>query len=259
MRNPVAVVGRRTIQFMTAYGRITILAFQSLAAIRRIGKYIPSILEQYASIERRSRPVTTVTAAALGLILGVQIGTQINAATPAWIEGGLILRGVLLEMGPLILSLILAGRVGAGITSELGAMQVTEQIDALRAMAIDPVEFLVMPKLVAALVAFPVLIVYGDFVAILSGFISTHFTIHLNWAGFLKGMRRYFFVTDVYTSLIKAVIFGQVIVIIGSYFGLSSRRGAKGVGTATTQAFVWTAVSILILDYVISSSLLFIW
>ena len=259
MRNPFAVVGRYAAQFMSAYGRVTILTIESLAAWRRIPKYLPQILEQYVNLERRSRPVATVTAAAMGLILGVQIGTQINAATPAWIEGGLILRAVLLEMGPLILSLILAGRIGAGIASELGAMQVTEQIDALRAMAIDPVEFLVMPRVVAALVAFPVLIIYSDLIAILAVFVSSHFTIHLTWVGFVKGMRHSFVVTDVFASIIKAVVFGEVIVIVGSYFGLSSRRGAKGVGAATTQAFVWTAIAILFLDYIISAVLYFIW
>ena len=169
------------------------------------------------------------------------------------------MRSILLEMGPIIIGLILSGRVASGIASELGAMKVTEQIDALRVLAIDPVEFLVMPRLVAAMIAVPVLLVFADTTGIFAGYISSHFTIHLTWEGFVKGMRHVFNQRDVYTSLIKALIFGIVIIIFGSFFGLNSKRGAKGVGRATTLAVVWSSVEILALDYIISAVLFFVW
>ncbi len=259
MRNPVVTVGRNAARFMTAYGQVTILLFQTLVAFRKIPTYLPQIVEQYSNIERRSRPLVIVAASAMGFILGIQIGTQMDAATPKWYEGGLILRSVLLEMGPLIMALVLSGRVGSGIAAELGAMQVTEQIDALRVMAVDPVEFLVMPRIVAGLVAVPVLVIFAELVAILSGYVSAYFTIHLSWDGFMKGMTRAFAITDVFASLIKSTIFGVVFILFGCFFGMTAKRGAKGVGSSTTLAFVWSSVAILVLDYVISAVLFFIW
>lgn len=259
MRRFLTAIGAYTIAFVTAYGRVAILVLQTIAAFRKIPTYLPHIVEQYNNIERKSRPLIFLTSTSMGLILGVQIGTQIGSTTPAWVEGGLILRSILLEMGPLIMALVLSGRVGSGIAAELGSMQVTEQIDALRAMAVDPIEFLVMPRVVAGLIAVPVIIVYANLLAIVAGFVSSFFTIHMTWSGFVKGMRREFVLTDVWASLIKSVIFGQVFIIFGCYFGMNSKRGAKGVGNATTQAFVWSAIAILIFDYIISALLFFVW
>lgn len=238
---------------------MTIFLFQTLKACRKIPKYLPQIVEQIRTIISRSRGLVMGTGAFMGLVLGIQIGEQIVSGTPTWVEGGLILRSVLLEMGPIILSLILAGRVGAGISAELGAMQVTEQIDALRVMGVDPIEFLVMPRVVAGMIAIPVLIIFGDLVTVLAGFMSSYFSIHLKWIGFVKGMRRSFHPTDIYTSIIKAVVFGTILISFGAYFGLHSRRGARGVGAATTQAFLWTALAIIALDYIISAALFFVW
>ncbi len=259
MRRLLEAIGGTTLVFLNAYGKVTVLGLHTFKAFARIPNYLPQIVEQYINIERRSRALVAVTSAFMGLVLGIQIGTQMTADTPAWAEAGLILRSILLEMGPIIMSLVIAGRVGSGIAAELGAMQVTEQVDALRVMAVDPVEFLVMPRVVAGLIAVPVLIIYGDFIAILGGFVSSYFTIHMRWVDFVKGMRRNFFPTDIYTSIIKAAFFGLIIILFGCFFGMNSRRGAKGVGTATTQAFVWSSVAIIVLDYVISALLYFIW
>ncbi len=259
LKNLMIKIGSKTIGFLKAYGRLTIMAVDSLLAFRKIPHYTQQIVEQFVYIGRRSLPLVILTSIFIGLALGVQIGTQMAPSTPAWIEGGLILRSMLLEMGPIIIGLILAGRISSGIASELGAMKVTEQIDALRVLAIDPVEYLVMPRMVAALVAIPVLLVFANTFGILSGYLSSHFTIHLTWEGFIKGMRHVFDERDIYTSLIKAVIFGQVIILFGSYFGMNSERGAKGVGNATTHAVVWSSLEILALDYIISAILFFIW
>ncbi len=259
LKNIIKKIGNKTIYFLESYGRLTKMAVESLWAFRKIPQYKQQIIEQFVYIGRRSLPLVILTSIFIGLALGVQIGTQMATSTPAWIEGGLILRSMLLEMGPIIIGLILSGRIASGIASELGAMKVTEQIDALRVLAIDPIEYLVMPRMVAALIAIPVLIVFADTAGILSGYLSSHFTIHLTWEGFIKGMRHVFDERDLYTSLIKAVIFGQVIILFGSFFGMNSDRGAKGVGNATTHAVVWASLEILALDYIISAILFFIW
>ena len=252
-------IGNLSISFFESYGKLSVMSFNSFWAIRKVPDYLPQVVEQFIEIGRKSLPIVLITASFIGLALGVQIGTQMNSYTPKWMEGGLILRSMLLEMGPIVTGLILAGRVSSGIASELGAMKVTEQIDALRILAIDPIEYLITPRLVAALIAVPILLVFADLFGILAGFFSSHFTINLSWGGFVKGMRYGFVNTDVFTSLIKSVIFGIVIVLFGAFFGLNSRHGAKGVGSATTLAVVWASVAVLGLDYVISAILFFIW
>ncbi len=252
-------IGHAASGFVTAYGRAALVLARGVLAFRKIPAYLPPIVEQYLYIGRRSLPLIAVSAVFIGLLLGVQLGAQLDPVAPVWIPGSLILRSVLLEMGPIVMGLVLAGRVGSGIASELGTMQVTEQIDALRTMAVDPVEHLVMPRLAAAMLAFPVLTVFFDLLAVLASYSSSHYTIGLRWAGFVKGMRFGFHETDVYASLIKGFVFGVIIVILGAFFGLEPKRGAKGVGIATTQAVIWSSVSIIVLDYVISTALLVIW
>lgn len=259
MKKLFTKIGNKTISILSQYGRLTIMAFHSFVSFRKAHFYIPQIIEQFIYIGRRSLPLVLLTSIFMGLALGVQIGTQMSSSTPAWIEGGLILRSILLEMGPVIIGLILAGRISSGIASELGAMKVTEQIDALRSMAVDPVEYLIMPRMIAAMIAVPVLMVFADTFAIFSGFWSAHFTIGLTWEGFVKGMQHVFNATDVYANLIKAEVFGLVIIVFGAYFGLNSQRGAKGVGMATTHAVVWSSLEILALDYIISAILFFVW
>ncbi len=145
MLNMIRHIGYATVQFFEFYGKLTLLFLKSILSFRKVHTYIPQVIEQFIYIGRYSLPIIVITSMFMGLVLGVQIGTQISSTTPAWVEGGLILRSILLEMGPVVTGLILAGRVASGIASELGAMKVTEQIDALCTMAIDPVEFLVMP------------------------------------------------------------------------------------------------------------------
>src|SRR6056297_495267 len=184
------LIGRLTLKFFITYGRLTIMTGQALLALRRLPRYLDQVIEQYIYIGKRSLPLICVGSIFMGLLMGVQIGTQISETTPAWVEGGLILRTVLLEMGPIVMGIVLAGRVGSGIASELGTMKVTEQIDALRTMGIDPVEYLVMPRLVSGMIAFTMMIVFFDFLAIMGSFVSTYFTIDMSWPGFVRGMRQ---------------------------------------------------------------------
>ncbi len=259
IKNQIQSIGRTTITYFEGLGSLTLLFLHSISAIKKSYKYIDQIIDGFLYIGRFSMPIIIITSIFMGLVLGVQIGTQISPETPRWVEGGLILRAVLLEMGPVVTGLILAGRVGSGIASEIGEMKVTEQIDAFRTTGIDPVEYLVMPRLLAGMIAIPVLVIYADTITVLFGFVSSYFTINLTWAGFVKGMRHVFVATDVYTSIIKGFVFSLVITTFGCYFGLNAGHGARGVGRATTHAVIWSSIVLLILDYIISAVLFFIW
>lgn len=252
-------IGGIAVSFINSLGNLTIMSFKALIAVRKSHTYIDQIIESFVYIGKDSLALLVTTSLFMGLVIGVHIGSQTLNLTPPWVEGGIILKLVLLEMGPIISGLVLAGRVGAGISSEIGEMNVTEQIDALRSTAIDPIEYIVMPRVLAGMFAIPILIIWGDLISILFGFISTSLSIGLTWSGFVKGMESVFEPTDVYTSIIKGFIFGIIITLFGCYFGLQAKQGAKGVGKATTYAVVWSSIVIIIMDFIISVSLLLIW
>jgi len=253
------LIGRLTLKFFITYGRLTIMTGQALLALRRLPRYLDQVIEQYIYIGKRSLPLICVGSIFMGLLMGVQIGTQISETTPVWVEGGLILRTVLLEMGPIIMGIVLAGRVGSGIASELGTMQITEQVDALRTMGINPIEYLVMPRILSGVIAFTMMIVFVDFLALLAAFVSSYFTVDMTWTGFVRGMRHSYVQSDVFTSLIKASIFGFIVTAFGSFFGLQASAGAKGVGNSTTKAVIWSSLSVIVLDYIISATLYMVW
>ncbi len=254
MEDAFVQIGATLETFFTQVGQATIMSARSFAAIRRARNYVPQIVEQFIHIGRRSLPLVLTTSLFVGLAIGVQVGFQMNGFTPHWMAGGMILRTILIDLGPITLGLVLAGRIAA----ELGTMKVTEQIEALRSFAIDQIEYLVTPRLIAAVVAVPTLLVFFNFTAMVASFFSCHMTIDLSWNGFVQGMRSSFYLGDLEASLIKAFVFGIVIVMSGSYFGLNSQRGAKGVGNAATMAVVWASVSVFVLDYLISAILFYV-
>jgi len=258
MKDLFIKIGCSTERMISTFGSLTIMTFKSFIAIRKAPNYINQIIEQFIYIGRESLPIVLLTSTFIGLAMGVQIGIQMTGFTPHWMAGGLVLRTMLIDIGPVMLGLILAGRVSAGIAAELGTMKVTEQIDALRSFAIDPIEYLITPRLIAAMFAVPTLLVFANLVGVLAGYFSTYLSIDLSWAAFVKGMRYFFYIKDVETSIIKSFLFGIVIVIFGAFYGLNSLRGAKGVGKATTLAVVWASVVILILDYLVSAVLFFL-
>ncbi len=252
-------VGIFAVSYFNSLGNLTIMSIKALLAVRKTRTYIDQVIESFMYIARDSLPLLIITSAFMGLVVGVQIGMQSGPLTPPWIEGGIIIRLVLLEMGPIISGLVLAGRISAGISSEIGEMNVTEQIDALHTTAIDPVEYIVMPRILTGMIAVPILIIWGDIISIFFGFVSTNISIGLTWAGFLKGMRSSFVPTDIYTSIIKGFVFGIIMTSFGCFFGLQAKHGAKGVGKSTTNAVIWSSIVIIIMDYIISAALFFVW
>jgi phospholipid/cholesterol/gamma-HCH transport system permease protein len=147
------------------------------------------------------------------------------------------------------------GRVGASIAAELGTMRVTEQIDALETLAIDPVRYLVLPRFVAAVLMLPVITVFADVLAIGGGWAVALFSLHVDTHTFTEGLRLFLYTRDIFGGLIKAAVFGMIIATMGCFYGFRAGGGAEGVGRATTQAVVASCLSILIVDYLLASVL----
>ena len=152
------------------------------------------------------------------------------------------------ELAPVLTALVVAGRIGAGISAEIGTMAVTEQVDALKAFAVNPVRFLVVPRFLALVLMLPVLTIFADIIGILGGFMICVFKLGINAAFFSHMVMKALAVKDIVTGLIKAVIFGMIIAIVGCHQGLTVRGGAEGVGRATTQAVVFSFIMIIVSD-----------
>ncbi len=249
-------LGHYTILFFVHLTRFCALAMSTVRAFVRLPTYGHLVLGQMMSIGVRSLPIVVFTAAFMGMVTSVQAVYQFESYVPLYLVGSVVGKSVVLELGPVLTSLVLSGRVGATIAAELGTMKVTEQIDALESLAIDPVAYLVMPRVLAGMVMLPVLTIFADAIGILGGLLASVFTLRITAFDFIKGMKVYFIPWDVFYGLIKAFIFGGTMTLISCYQGLNTKGGAEGVGRATTNAVVVSCLSIFLLNYVLASLLL---
>jgi len=213
------------------------------------------VVQQMGTIGVGSLWLVIVVSLFTGAVAAVQAAYQFTSVVPLKYLSGVILRSVMIELGPVLTALVIGGRVGAAIAAELGTMKVTEQIDALRAMGISPARYLVAPRVLAAVVMLPVLTVYSDAIAILGGYVVAVATLDVPSPVFLQGLQDFFRLKDLLSGLLKAVFFGGIIGVMGCYHGFQTEGGAEGVGRATTRAVVSSCVMILVLDYVIATVL----
>lgn len=228
------------------------LAGHTVLAMARPRRYYQALIAQAYDIGVGSIPVVVVVAALAGAVTSQQSGYQFTGSVPIWVLGSIVTASVLTELGPLVTALVLVGRVGARIGAELGTMVVTEQVDALRAVGRDPVEQLVVPRVLAGILVLPPLVVLADAVGIAAGFGGALLTLPVTLSDLIYGMRSYFHEFALWFGLIKAVVFGGTITFIGCYVGLRARGGAEGVGRTTTSVVVAGTVAIMFWDAVLA-------
>jgi phospholipid/cholesterol/gamma-HCH transport system permease protein len=213
------------------------------------------MLHQMRVIGVDSIPLTALVAAFIGAVIALQTRYQLFAGVELSVVGLATRQTIILEMGPLLTGLVLTGRVGARMTAEIGTMRVTEQIDALETLAYDPVAYLVVPRVLAATLMLPFLVIFADGVGVMSGYLAAITATDITTDEFQTGLRLSFIPFQVYYSLIKAMIFGSAIAIVCSYEGYITGAGAEGVGRSTAKAVVITSVAILVIDLVITTAL----
>lgn len=210
--------------------------------------FLPETIRQMRVIGVDSVPLTVLVAAFIGGVIALQTRYQLFEGVLLSVVGLATRQTIILEMGPLLTGLVLAGRVGARMTAEIGTMRVTEQIDALETLAYDPLAFLVVPRLIAATIMLPVLTILADFVGVASGFAISVMATDMTTQDFIDGVRLAFGVFQIVYSLLKATLFGIAIAVVCTYEGYITTAGAEGVGRATARAVVITSVTILVLD-----------
>ncbi len=206
------------------------------------------VLRQLQLIGVGSILIVIVAAGLIGVVTSQQGGYQMQSRIPLYIMGSIVVESVVLEMGPVLTSIVMIGRVGARITAELGTMKVSEQIDALHSVGRDPVEILAAPRVLAMIISMPLLVSLANLVGITTGMISAQYTLGLGRETFLFGAQQVWHNWDIVYSLGKAVVFGAAIPLIAIHMGLRTSGGAEGVGRTTTQAVVFMTLTLLVLD-----------
>ena len=243
-----AAVGRATLRALGAVGAISRFIGQMLGAVRDVATWLPQTLEQSMRLGVGSLPLALFIATFTGIVLALLASYSFTGAVPLYFVGTLVEKTITLELAPVLTGLALAGRVGANIAAELGTMRVTEQIDALETLGYDPLPYLVLPRVLAATIMFPVIVAASMIVAVAAGWAASVVLLHLSTPEFAKGVRLFFQTFDVEYGLVKSASFGFAVTLIGSRRGLRTEGGAVGVGRAATSAVVFSAVMILVPD-----------
>ena len=250
----VAYLRTRTEDLFVGIGRFGLLLSSAFGQIGNVRLYYRNLSEQLVRIGIDSLPIVALASAFTGAVAAVQSIYQLEGSfyLPKTAVGSFVTTSVILELGALIAAFILAGRVGARIAAELGTMRVTEQIDALEAMGLNSASYLVLPRIIAGVLMFPVIYVVACTVGIGMGVIVGEATGVISTQTFVDGARLLFRPYDVFFGVVKSLSFGFAITSVSCYFGYFTTGGAEGVGQSTTKATVMSCVFVLLADYVLA-------
>ena len=248
-------IGRVFLAFLATAGRLTLFSIDGVSHCFRPPFYFRIIGRQMIEIGYYSLPVVGLTAIFAGMVLALQSYTGFARFSAEGAIANVVVLSITRELGPVLAGLMVAGRISAAIAAELGTMRVTEQIDALVTLSTNPFRYLVAPRLIAAVICMPLLVVIADTIGIMGGYIVGTRSLGFNSGAYLKNTVDFLEFDDVSSGLIKSAVFGFIIALMGCYHGFNSKGGAQGVGRATTNAVVSASILILAANYVMTSLL----
>ena len=246
-------IGRTTLSFLAAIGRLSLF---TLAAVRWTFQppfYFRQLLRQMIDIGYYSLPVVGLTTLFSGMVLALQSYTGFARFSAEDTVATVVVLSVTRELGPVLAGLMVAGRIGASMAAEIGTMRVTDQIDALDTLSTRPMQYLVAPRFLAGTICLPFVVLVGDLIGVLGGYIVGVYRLGFNASVYLSRTLEYLEISDVTLGLVKAAVFGFLIALMGCYHGYYSGRGAEGVGRATTNAVVSSSILILISNYLVTA------
>jgi len=249
---PFATIGRAVIAWLAVVGRVTMFAMRTFRHAATPPYYPDRLGTQLVQIGWFSLPVVGLTALFTGAALAQQIFTGGSRLSAQSAVPSIVVIGIVRELGPVLLGLMVAGRVSASMAAELGTMRVTEQIDALATLRTDPYRYLIAPRILAALIALPLLVLVANALGVLGGYLLSVHKLGFNAVRYLEASRRILESDDLVMSLVKATVFGFIIALMGCYNGFRSSGGAAGVGRATTDAVVSAFLLILLSNLLIT-------
>lgn len=245
-------VGSKTLRLSRAVGEFSIFISKAFLGIIMPPYDIKMILQQMLNIGFYSLPVVGMTAIFSGAVLALQSYTGFARFSAESSIATVVVLSVTRELGPVLAGLMVAGRVGAAIAAEIGTMRVTEQIDALFTLSTDPIKYLVSPRVLAAAITLPCLVLTGDVIGVMGGYMVSVHKLGFNSAEYIINTFKHLESIDVISGLVKSFVFGLIISTVSCYSGYNSEKGAKGVGSATTMAVVNASILILLSNYLIT-------
>lgn len=258
-RNPVdfildfcAGIGGAIFGFLAAVGRLSDFTGRAVKHCFMPPFFPAQLMRQFTDIGYYSLPVVGMTALFTGMVLALQSYTGFARFNAEGAIAGVVVLSVTRELSPVLAGLMVAGRVGAAIAAEIGTMRVTEQIDALRTLSVNPFKYLIAPRVIAATLTLPILVLVGDVIGVYGGYIVSIYSLGFSPGSYLSQTWDVIETVDVMSGLWKAAAFGFIVSIMGCYHGFNSARGAQGVGAATTNAVVSSSILILIFNYLIT-------
>jgi phospholipid/cholesterol/gamma-HCH transport system permease protein len=249
-------VGRWSVNAASHVGRVAYLVLDLVRGLREWRIWLPRMMTEAWNIGVGSLFIVLLISGCAGAVTSLQARYQFTGTIPIYYLAGVIVESIVLELGPVLTGLILAGRIGARYAAELGTMRVTEQIDALESLGRSPSSHLLIPRVIAGLLMIPALTVLADVMGIASGWFSMKLVLPITDSDFSYGARIFWRNQDAYFSVIKSFFFAGSITVISCYMGFTTQQGAEGVGRSTTGAVVSSSVMILLLDVILTKLLL---
>jgi phospholipid/cholesterol/gamma-HCH transport system permease protein len=249
-------LGRFVLRGLAHIGRLSLMVAELVRGLAEWRVWLPRTIDEMYSIGLGSLPIVLLVAGFAGAVTALQTGYQFTGNIPYYVAGSLIVESVVLELGPVLTGLILAGRIGARYAAELGTMRVTEQIDALETLGRSPASHLVIPRVLGGIIMIPMLTVVANITGVIAGWVAVKAVLPVTNADFTYGARIFWHPFDAWYSIIKGFAFAVCITIISCYQGFSTEQGAEGVGKSTTGAVVASSVMILLLDTLLARLLL---
>ncbi len=247
-----AAVGRYFVGLLIPVGRVAIFCVKAVFHSLVPPYYLWITTKQFFEVWFFSLPIVAVTSLFTGGALALQDTLVGGAKVSGNFMAGIVTVAIVRELGPVLLGLIVAGRIGAAVAAEIGTMRITEQIDALTTLDTDPFHYLIAPRVIALVLAMPVLMIYADILGVFGGFVVGTLGLGYGQEEYLGGVMEFLLLQDVIEGLVKAVSFGLVISLVGCYNGYHCEIGARGVGTATTKTSVAASMLIILLNYIIT-------
>ncbi len=250
--NSVRIIGRFFINFLLRLGSAFIFFIQSLYHCLVPPYYFSNVARQIIEIGFFSLPIVGLTGVFIGAAIVLQSSLSDPLINQEQIIPKLVTITIIKELGPVLISLIMVGKVGSSVAAEIGTMRITEQIDALTTLNINPFKYLIAPRILASIIVFPILTVCADLIGIFGGCITAVFEFNHNLNIYIKHTAQFFNTYDFITGLIKATVFGAIISVSSCYYGYHCKEGARGVGVATTSTVVLSSILIILANYIIT-------
>jgi len=246
-------IGDKVMTFFTDLGGLVVMIFSVIRSLPSQFGHIRLLSEQMLAMGVNSLPLIMLTSVFTGAVAAWQAAYQMEGYIPLRYLGTGVSKAIFIELAPVLTSLVVAGRVGASIAAELGTMRVTEQIDALETIAVDPVGYLVTPRIISGVIMLPILVIFANAIAMLGALVVVILMLDMEPETFMNGVKQFFKLSDIILGLIKSTVFGLVIALMGCFHGFKADGGAQGVGLATTHAVVASSVLILVSDFVLAT------